>query len=321
MKYIFWMLIAVIVIVLLLLLTAYVCYRIVFYAGKKKVLDPDEIDVPTGELYDPYHEQMVAWAKECRALLQEEIKITSFDGLSLYGKYYEYEPDAPMELMFHGYRGNAERDLCGGVQRCRALGRSALIVDQRTSRKSEGKVISFGINESRDCMSWLEYIVNRWPDKKVILTGISMGASTVMMAAGNELPENVVHVLADCGYSSAKDIIIKCMHDMKLPPEVLYPFVKLGARIFGRFDLEETSPIVAMKKCKVPVVFIHGEADDFVPCEMSKENYEACASFKAILTVPGAGHGLSYVTTPKEYLKLLADFATWCGVKTTVVEK
>ena len=225
-----------------------------------------------------------------------------------------------MELMFHGYRGSAERDLCGGVQRCRALGRSALIVNQRTSGKSEGTVISFGVNESRDCLSWLEYIVNRWPDKKIILTGISMGASTVMMAAGNELPENVVYVLADCGYSSAKAIIIKCMRQMKLPDKVLYPFVKLGAKIFGHFDLEETSPIEAMKKCKVPVVFIHGEDDDFVPCEMSKDNYEACTSFKAILTVPGAGHGLSYVVAPEEYLKLLADFSTWCGLKTSVVK-
>ena len=99
-----------------------------------------------------------------------------------------------------------------------------------------------------------------------------------------------------------------------------YPFVKLGAKIFGHFDLEETSPVEALKNCPVPVIFFHGEDDDFVPCEMSKENYEACTAFKVISTIPGAGHGLSYVVAPQEYLSVLADFATWCGLKTTVLE-
>ena len=153
---------------------------------------------------------MVAWMKEARKLVTEEFSIVSFDGLRLYGKFYEYEPDAPIELMFHGYRGSAERDLCGGVQRCFALGRSCLIVDQRTSEKSEGHVISFGINERRDCRAWVDFAVEHFgPDVKIVLTGISMGAATVMMAAGEPLPANVIGVLADCGYTSAKDIIKK----------------------------------------------------------------------------------------------------------------
>ena len=110
MEYIFWILFIVLGIVLIVLLSAYICYRIVFYAGKKKVLQPGEMDVPKGKIYEPYYEHMVMWAKECKKLPQEEIMITSFDGLALYGKYYEFEPDAPMELMFHGYRGSAERD-------------------------------------------------------------------------------------------------------------------------------------------------------------------------------------------------------------------
>ena len=217
--------------------------------------------------------------------------------------------------MFHGYRGTAERDLSDGVQRCFTLKRNVLIVDQRTSGQSEGKVISFGINESRDCLSWVDHLISRFgKDVKIILTGISMGASTVMITAGKPLPENVIYILADCGYTSAQDIIKKTIRDMKLPPDLLYPFVRLGAKIYGRFDLEETSPIEAMKKCTKPVIFIHGEADDMVPCEMSIRNYEACIAPKAILTVPGAAHGLGFLLGMEDYYKTLHAFSEKCGL-------
>lgn len=306
--------------VLLCLLAAYICFYIAFYAPRKKVVNTDEISIPNGDIYEPYREQMVSWVKEARALPHEEVSITSFDGLKLYGKYYEYAPGAPIELMFHGYRGTAERDLSGGVQRCFSLGRSVLLVDQRTSCKSEGNVISFGINESRDCLSWIDFIINHYgKDSKIILTGISMGAATVMIAAGKDLPENVIGVLADCGYSSAKAIIQKTIREMKLPPVLLYPFVKLGAKIFGHFNLEETSPVEAIKNCKLPIIFIHGESDDFVPCDMSREVYEACQSPKLLFTVPKAGHGLGYIMDLEGYLKSVAEFSTEYITPTQVV--
>jgi len=252
----------------------------------------------------------------------EEFSITSFDGLKLYGRYYESIPGAPIELMFHGYRGSAERDLCGGVQRCFALGRNALLVQQRTSDKSEGHVITFGVNERKDCHDWIRFLIEHFgPEVKIVLTGISMGAATVMMAAGEPLPEQVKGVLADCGYTSARDMILKTIGEMHLPPKLAYPFVKLGARLFGHFHLEETSPIEAMANCSVPVIFIHGEADRFVPCDMSRRNYEACAAPKALLTVPGAGHGLSYVLDPEGYLRALAEFWTRVGLPTSVIKK
>ena len=267
------------VVILLSLLTAYICFYIAFYVPRRKNEATDAIIIPEGDIYEPYRDQMVKWIKDARALKHEDVSITSFDGLKLTGKFFEYAPGAPIELMFHGYRGSAERDLSGGVQRCFALGRSILLVDQRTSGGSEGHVISFGINESRDCLSWIDFLISRFgKDVRIILTGISMGASTVMIAAGYDLPENVISILADCGYTSARDIIKKVMRQLKLPADLLYPFVKLGARLYGHFNLEETSPIEAMKKCTKPIIFIHGEADDFVPCEMSRQNYSACAS-------------------------------------------
>lgn len=311
--------IIILTVIALILLTAYVCYVLTFKARKEKPLGEGEYDFPDGKIYKPYYPMMKQWTDEVRAREYEEVSITSFDGLKLYGKYYECEKGAPIELMFHGYRGNAERDLCGGVNRCFALKRNILLVDQRTSGKSEGKVITFGINESRDCLDWIDFIIEHYgKDTKIILTGISMGASTVMIAAGNKLPENVLGVLADCGYTSAKEIIQKVIKQIHLPPKLLYPFIKLGAKLFGNFDLEKYSPIEAMKKCTVPVVFAHGDADDFVPCEMSVQNYEACVSQKRIIIIEGAGHGLAYPADTEKYLDELAKSWTELGIETKV---
>jgi fermentation-respiration switch protein FrsA (DUF1100 family) len=211
--------------------------------------------------------------------------------------------------MFHGYRGNAERDLCGGVQRAFSLGHSALIVDQRASCHSDGNIISFGVNEHKDCLAWLDFAIQTFgQDAQIILTGISMGATTVLLAAGRELPKNVMGILADCGYTTAREIICEVIRQMHLPPKLSYPFVRLGAKLFGHFDLEAANAPKALANCKVPVIFFHGEADDFVPCAMSKANYDACPSRKALVTIPGAGHGLAYPVDPEGYLKAAGDF-------------
>ena len=184
-----------------------------------------------------------------------------------------------------------------------------MIINQRASGESEGRVITFGINERRDCHSWVNYAIEHFgSDVKLIIGGVSMGAATVMMAAGDPLPENVICVLADCGYSSAEEIIKKVVKEMHLPVKLLYPFIKLGASLYGKFDLEETSPMEAMKKCKLPVVFVHGDADDFVPYEMSVRLYNECISDKKeLITIPGAGHGLAFPADQDGYVNRLNE--------------
>ena len=224
----------VIVLALMIVLLSYLCFRMAFYSPDRPAIPSDAIDIPEGEAYEEFREDMEKWARDLRAMPHEEMSITSFDGLTLRGKFYEYAPNAPIELMFHGYRGTAERDLSGGVARCFQLGRSALLVDQRGCSDSEGNVLSFGINEHRDCLAWLDFAIQRFgKDAKIILTGISMGASTVLMVSDKDLPPNVLGILADCGFSSAKDIIKKVIRQMGLPADVGYPFVKLGAKLFG----------------------------------------------------------------------------------------
>lgn len=302
-------LIVLLCLVLLILAVSYICFFLAFYVPKRMPKNDSEYDLPTGEVYKPFHKQMIAWIDETRARPFTEYSITSFDGLKLYAKFYEYEKGAPIEIMFHGYRGTAERDLCGGVSRSFALGRSVLLVDQRGAGKSEGRVITFGVKESRDCLSWVDFAVKQFGnDSKLILTGISMGAATVIMAAENPLPPNVIGILADCGYSSAPDMIKKTIRELKLPSSILYPFVVLGGLIFGGFNIEKAVPLKSIAKCTLPVFFVHGESDTFVPCEMSKLNFEACPTKKILHTVKGADHGLAFPVDPDGYIKNLNGF-------------
>ena len=290
---------------------AYVCFRLTFYSQRvKRSDDPDEIALPEGDVYEAFRPEIENWTRQMRALPQIDVEITSFDGLKLRGKYYEQKKGAPIEILMHGYKGDCERDLSGGIFRCFALGRNALLVDHRASGRSEGKVISFGINESRDCVDWVRYVIEHIdPDAKIFIGGVSMGGSTTQLACARGLPPNVVGLLSDCGYSSAKRIIKKIIAEMHLPPDLCYPFVKLGARIYGHFDLEEISPEEAMAKCTLPIIFIHGDADDFVPFEMSEDSYNACASkHKRLVKIEGAGHGLAFPAAQERYVKEVGDF-------------
>ncbi len=305
-----WITLGIIAFIIALFFTvSFICYRMAFYVPERTSPKYKKSGIPDGIVYGPFKDTIKQWAEETQKLDSQEFFITAFDGLKLCGRFYEYKKGAPIELMFHGYRGNALRDLAGGVQRCFKLKRSAFIVDQRASEKSEGNVISFGINEYKDCLCWVDFLIKHFgSDVKIILTGISMGASTVLMAAGQPLPKNVIGVLADCGYNSPKDIIKKVIREMGLPADLSYFFVKMGARIYGKFDLEETTPEQALENCTLPVIFFHGDNDDYVPCQMSKINFDACKSKKELVFIKGAGHGLSYPVDPEYYLKTLKDF-------------
>lgn len=293
----------------LVLLVSYICFHMAFYASRKPEKPADEFDIPENSIYGGYRDLLVEWMKAAKKLPQEDISITSFDGLTLRGTYFEYAPGAPIEILFHGYRGHAEREMSGAVRRCHSIGHSALIVHQRANGKSDGHVITFGVNESRDCCSWVNYVVGRWPDARIILAGVSMGAGTVVMATARELPKNVIAVLADCGYTSPKDIIKKVISvDMHLPADLAYPFVRLGARLFGHFDIDELSPIDAARNTQIPILFIHGDADDFVPCEMSVRCHEVNPERTRLHIIPGAGHGLAYPVDQEGYLRVAKDF-------------
>lgn len=301
--------------VLCILAGTVVCFKLVFYAPSRKPLKEGEFEIPPGKVYESFRSEMQDWVTSARTMEHQCFEIKSYDGLTLRGRYYECDPQGPIELLFHGYRGNAERDLSGGIARCFALGRNALIIDQRASGTSDGHVITFGIREHRDCLSWVDFAVSHFgKERKLILTGVSMGAATVLMAAGKELPPNVVCVLADCGYSSQREIIKKVIKDVNLPVGIFYPMVRLAALMLGFFRLEKYSPIDGVKNSRVPIIFIHGDNDDFVPCHMSRTMYEACTSeHKSMVEIKGAGHGLAFPQDKDGYIQALREFQEKSG--------
>ncbi|MBQ2719137.1 MAG: prolyl oligopeptidase family serine peptidase [Clostridia bacterium] len=313
----YWIVPAVLLGLLLLLFGgAALCYRIVFYSKPRTPLGDEEFRLPRGRVYEPYHEIMKTWIRRMRSEPYEALTLTARDGLTLRGRYYEVKKGAPVEILIHGYRGDPERDMSAAIERCYAVGHNALLVSQRGAGESEGHTLSFGILERHDCLDWVKLVIERFgPDVRIMLTGISMGAATVLMAAGEGLPPNVFAVLADCPFTSARDVIGGVMRKMKLPVPVFYPLVKLGARLFGRFDLDETSPLEAIGKITVPVILYHGEVDFLVPCDHSRRLAAAAASHARLVTVPGADHALAYGLNPEGYVTALRAFLDEHGPK------
>lgn len=298
-----------IIIIAALILTAaaisYYAYRKAFLSDRKRQEDWDGFIRRAGEEGPQVRELM----EQLKGITAEDVFINSFDGLKLHGRYYHVKDGAPLDIQFHGYNGNAMRDFCGGNKISRESGHNSLLIDQRAHGMSRGKTISFGINERKDCLSWVRYAVERFgEDTEIVLSGVSMGAATVLMASDLGLPKNVKAIVADCGYSSPKTIINKVMRDSGLPDKLMYPFVWLGAMVFGKFNLTESSAVSAVSESDVPILIIHGGADDFVPCYMAEEIYKACRSEKKLLIVPGAGHGMSYLVDKDLYEKTVKDF-------------
>ena len=312
-----WLIAALIAILVLLLagvLFAYRSFRVAFRSrGTPGARVQNIYSLPKGAQYEENREYMLSLIAEMDAIPFEAVTITSFDGTKLFGRYYHVQDGAPLHIQFHGYHGAALRDFCGGNKLVREMGCNSLVIDQRAHGKSGGRVITFGIKERQDCLCWIRYACTRFGEQiPIFLSGVSMGAATVLMASELPLPENVRGILADCPFSSPEAIIKKVVRDMGLPPRLSFPFVRLGARLFGHFSVTEASAVQAVKQAKVPILLIHGEDDRFVPCEMSQEIAAACKSPVTLETFPGAGHGLSYMKNTARYIQVTKEFLARC---------
>lgn len=308
MKWYFILGIIIISIILIVLIMSYICYRLTFYSTRN-IENNKTVKLPDDFIFKTYKDLIIQDIEDVKKYNYTSLSIKSFDSLTLHARYYEYQKGAPIELMFHGYKGNSTRDMSSGVKRAFRCGRNAILVDQRASGESEGHVITFGIKERHDCVSWVNKVIEVFgSDVKIIIAGVSMGAATVLMASSMNLPKNVVGVLADCSFNKPSDIIKKVIKDMKIPVFLAYPFIKLGAKIFGHFNLEETSPYESVQKTNIPILFIHGDKDGFVPHDMSVKLYDACSSKKKLVSIKDSPHGVSYLVDPDYYVDEVNKF-------------
>ena len=284
------------------LLISYLTYAKIFKRRRKEYDPLYGLDKPAFLINRPFLESIIERIKgePC-----EIIEITAYDGVRLAAKYYHSRDGAPIHAIFHGYKSSPERDGSGGGCDALDLGHNLLLVYERAHGMSEGETISFGIRERYDVLSWMNYLTDRFGgDSEIILIGTSMGGASVLMASELPLPATVKCIIADCPYSVPKDIILNSARKMGYPTGIIYPFIRLGARIFGGFDLEAASAMSAVKKAKIPIIIAHGEGDSVVPVEMSREMATVADEAGVtchLKTFEGAEHCMSFIVYYEEY--------------------
>ncbi len=247
---------------------------------------------------------------ELEAMPSERCEMTSHDGLRLVGKLYRAEGETNKYIIcMHGYRSSSEDFMCA-MSFFMSQGYNVLAIEQRAHGDSEGKWITFGVKERYDALSWCNYLIEKYgSDIKIILDGLSMGATTVLLASGLDLPKNVKGIIADCGFSSPWDIVTEvARRDMHIPKFPLLYLMLPTVRLLCGFGLKEASTVDAVKNSNLPILYVHGLADDFVPHEMSVKAYEARPENSRLVSVENATHGMSYVVDEERCKKELAYF-------------
>ena len=240
----------------------------------------------------------------------EPVEITAQDGTALVGHLFRNKNAKRTIIAMHGWRSSWAKDFCLIYEFLFENDCNVLFAEQRGQGGSGGDYMGFGLTERFDCLDWIGF-VNSTKMKKlpIYLLGISMGATTVLMTTGSQLPSNVKGVIADCGFTSPNDIWRHVAQNMK----ILYTgfMGEIASAICKRkinVAPDEYSTITALENSTVPVLFIHGTEDKFVPIEMTYSNYKACASPKSLFIVPGAEHGASYFAAKDEYEKQVKEF-------------
>lgn len=251
------------------------------------------------------------WLNSCEI---EKYSIISDRGCRLQG--YLIRPEKQSDVYVfgaHGYRSNGKGEWCHYAKHyVEDLGYNMFFVDHQAAGESEGQYFGFASFESEDSMKWLSYMLDTFgKDIKIILHGISMGSTTVMIMSGkNELPENVKFTVADCGFTSALDEFAYKLKSWHVPKFPIFPIIKAMQKKRAGYDFQkDTDALGAVKNAKVPMLFIHGDKDTFVPTYMAALLHNACsADYKDILIVKGADHAMSYKEGKEEYEQKVGEF-------------
>lgn len=265
----------------------------------------------SGSPADPEFDAFVAQKdKELREMPHEDVEITAADGIKLKGHWYHKEGDKRVILAMHGWRSSWTKDFGAIADFFFANDCSVLFAEQRGQNDSGGEMMGFGLVERFDCFSWASYLAEKTDGElPIYLAGVSMGAATVLMTAGFDLPNEVHGIIADCGFTSPyeiwKHISTKNLHiPFRLKGHLANALCKKKISMAA----DDYSTVEALKNASVPVLFIHGTADKFVPVQMTFDNYAACASEKRLLLVPDAGHAMSYLVDKQSYENAVTSF-------------
>ena len=244
----------------------------------------------------------------------EDVYQTAFDGLKLHATYFppikETEGKKRIAICFHGYTSKGLADFTGLTDYYFKRGYGMLHPDARAHGDSEGEYIGFGCLDRKDALKWIDWILKKCgQDVEILLHGISMGGATVLMSGGLDLPPQVKGIVSDCGFTSPKEVFTHVLNSMyHLPAFPVIPAANLVNKKLAGYGMDECNAKREVAKAKVPILFIHGSKDTFVPVSMCHELYECCASPKKILIVEGAAHGESYFKDMQAYEAALDEF-------------
>lgn len=271
----------------------------------KGTRNPSDAVVP-----EAFSSKLYALSEKLKNSDCETVEITAHDGEKLVGHWHHKASDKRVIIAMHGWRSSWSKDFGAIADFWQDNGCSVLYAEQRGQGESGGEYMGFGMIERYDCLDWICWVNEKVKERMPIyLAGVSMGASTVLMAGGFDLPENVQGIMADCGFTSAQAIWKHVVEHntyfsynarSKIVDDLCKKKIQMGA--------EEYTTLDAMQTCRVPVLFVHGTDDTFVPVEMTYENYKACLSPKKLFVVPGATHAMSYLIDKEGYEKTVKEF-------------
>ncbi len=294
---------------ILLLILVSGAYTFVVACVRRKELPWLDEEAIRKTSYGKHYENIVIGDKFLKENPSQNIQTTSEDGLKLSGIWVPAENPKGTILLAHGYRSSKIVDFSLAFGMYHAYGMNILIPDQRSHGKSEGKFITFGVKESRDMQLWVSYHNQTFGEIPLILSGLSMGASTMLYLADQDLPKNVKGIIADCGFTSPGEIIKSVFRRViHLPPAPTIWVADLFARLVAGFSLFEKDTRKTLQNSKLPVLLVHGVDDGFVPCEMTRQAYAACKEPKELLLVEGADHGVSFLVDQDRYVQTVIAF-------------
>lgn len=240
----------------------------------------------------------------------ELIEVKAHDGLTLRGHYLPpLVPSDRVVILVHGY-GGVGTDLAGFAYLYHQAGFHVMMPDNRGHGKSEGNYIGFGWHDREDCLRWTEYLIARLgQESSIFLHGVSMGGATVLMTSGEVLPPQIKGIISDCAYTSVNAVLAYQMKRMyRLPHFPFLAMTSLLTKLKAGYFFSEASALKQVKRATVPILFLHGGADTFVPTSMVYELYQACPTEKELVVIPNAAHAMAYFEDPDTYDTVVERF-------------